>query len=303
VSKEEQSIPSFRVQSCSNCFQPIRGVRFHCSRGCCVTITPPKVPISETDQTPTPTQQPVVICETCSRNQAHPPNHLKKVDKDCILAASVSTEQGIQICSCQKLQRRIQRSERLYPFRAEDRKLHEPSCGLFRFSIRHCRTKYDELMRLKQLKETIQKGPVRTNTSLPLNISPYWVAQVGASLRRSSTISSVHTVSSKSSDTGHKASSRLGRIRSVRGIIPFPRFKLARGTTSVGSLHGLPRESASVSSGEPSHSENTVASGMKSLKTMFVRPLAQIGSKDIPYGNVHMALMIGPLLFENGIPE
>ena len=265
--------------------------------------------MGEIEQTPTPTptptqtQQPVVICETCSRNQAHPPNHLRKVNKDCILAASVSTEQGIQICSCQKLQRRIQRSEPLYPFRATDRKLHEPSCGLFRFSIRHCRTKYDELMRLKQLKEAVQKGSVRTNKSLPLNISPCWVAQAGPSLRRDSTISSVRTVSSKSSDTDHKASSRLGRIRSVRRIIPLARFKLARTTTSVGNLHDLSRESASVSSGEPSHSENTVSSGVKSLKTMFVRPLVQIGSKDIPYGNVHMALMVGPLLFENGIPE
>lgn len=296
-------MPSFRVESCSNCFQPIRGVRFHCSRGCYVTITPPAVSISETEQTPTPTQRPVVICETCSRNQAHPPNHLKKVHKDCILAASVSTEQGIQICSCQKLQRRIQRSEQLYPFQAKDRRLHEPSCGLFQLPIRHCRTKYDELMRLKQLRETIQKGPTRTNTSFLPNISSHWAARGGGSLRRSSTISSARTASSNSSDTGHKASFQLGRIRLVRGTVPLARFKLARTTTSVGSLHGLPRESASVSSGEPSLSENTVASGVKSLKTMFVRPVAQIASKDIPYGNVHMALMVGPLVFENGIPE
>jgi hypothetical protein len=39
------------------------------------------------------------------------------------------------------------------------------------------------------------------------------------------------------------------------------------------------------------------------MKRHIFRPFAKVGANHVPYGNVHMALMLGPLLIENGIKQ
>ena len=41
----------------------------------------------------------------------------------------------------------------------------------------------------------------------------------------------------------------------------------------------------------------------KSLIKRMLKPLIRPILEKIPFGNVHMALMFGPLIIENGVPE
>jgi hypothetical protein len=271
-SDDERTIPSFQAQICLNCSTPIRGTRFHCIRGCFLTVKLPKDDII-VEKSP---QRPIILCETCARSNAHQPNHLEKMHKDCILALSMSSHQDLQVCSCPRLLSRRQQSKQIYPFRAKDRRLHEHNCGLLQLSPRYCQTKYEELTVLKKLQETSQKPLVKAK------VEP-----------RTSTLHSKQTLP--------EASSKL-KGSFVR-TFPLNRFKPAVTLPGDTVLKDSPTQNVSFCQGYSSSPKGFIANTKEKLKRTLFRPLAQVGAKDIPYGNVHMALMFGPLLIENGIRE
>ncbi len=65
-----------------------------------------------------------------------------------------------------------------------------------------------------------------------------------------------------------------------------------------------------ASRGLPSSTLAAQAAGLESAARVVgpvvksvTKRVAKAAIKDIPYGNVHMALMVGPLIIENGVLE
>ena len=229
---------------------------------------------------------------------------MKKVHKDCILASSISLKQSLRICSCEKVQHRRQKSKQIYPFRAKDRNLHNNDCDLLRFTTRHCRTKYEELHKYKQQNEKSQKHQGKSKGKFPKIMSQSQQFLPENSLRRSPTTTSMSTISSTSSDPRQNYSSGFGPLKgSLKWLVRRHRIK------SLGSLAGefvledVPEETSSFSSTQPDLSKTSIANAKKTIKSHIFRPVTKVVTNDVPYGNVHMAFMLGPLIIENGIKQ
>jgi hypothetical protein len=296
----KQNTPNFQPQICVSCSEPIRGARYYCTRDCFTTVA-----LAADDKGVAETiQRPVILCETCARAPAHQPNHMKKMHKDCILASSISLDQGLRVCSCEKVQHRRQGSQQIYPFRAKDRRLHGHDCDLLRLATRHCRTKYEELNRSKQQHEESQKCQRESKGNFPEIMSQSQQGLPQNLLRRSPTTSSMSTVSSTSSNPEHKSTSGFAPLKgSLRRLVRRSRFKSLSALAGESTLENLSEETASLPSAQPGSSKASFANAKKTMKRHIFRPFAKVGVNHIPYGNVHMALMLGPLLIENGIKQ
>lgn len=296
----KENTPNFQPQICVGCPKPIRGARYYCTRGCVSTVT-----LAADDKGVAGTiQRPVILCETCARAPAHQPNHMKKMHKDCILASSISLDQGLRVCWCEKVQHRKQGSQQIYPFRAKDRRLHDHDCHLLRLATLYCRTKYEELSEFKQKHDESQKCQGKSKRNLPAIISQSQQFLPQNLLHRSPTSSSMSTVGSTSNNPGRKFTSGFGPlIGSLRRLVRRPRFKPVSALASESTLEDLPEETASFSSAQQGSSKASIANTKKNMKRHIFRPFAKVGANDVPYGNVHMTLMLGPLLIENGIKQ
>ena len=300
LAHNKQNTPNFQPQICVSCPEPIRGARYYCTRGCVSIVT---LAADNNGEAKT-IQRPVILCETCARTPAHQPNHMKKMHKDCILASSISLDQGLRVCSCEKVQHRRQGSQQIYPFRAKDRGLHDDGCDLLRLTTRHCRTKYEELHKSKEQHDESQKSQGKSKGNFPAIMSQSQQGLPQNLLRRSPTVSSMSTVSSTSSNPGHKHTSGFAPLKgSLKRLVRRPRFKSLSALASESTLENQPEETASLPFAQPGSSKASIANAKKTMKRHIFRPFAKVGTNHVPYGNVHMALMLGPLLIENGIKQ
>lgn len=173
--------------------------------------------------------------------------------------------------------RRRQRSEQMYSFRAKGRRLHEHNCGLLQLLPLSCRTNYKELTSLKKMHKASKKLHVKAKTS-PKTIIPHnQKVLLGASYK-------------------------FWSLKESFGqIVALNRFKLSSTLSSDTILKNSPKQTISFLSGHQSSTKYFITSAKNKLKRTLLRPLAQVSASDIPYRNVHVALMFGPLLVENGI--
>lgn len=276
----------------------IRGSRFECTQGCRAANDP----VPSTQQASPPPQCPIVLCETCARNQVHASSHLSKLQKNCILADAITVEQAKQICSCWRSRTTKLDGEQLYPLRKRDRRYHDQNCILLQLATKHCKARYDELVRLKQLHKTEGTDPRKNHSkSTPVGSlsSVQESGEISLPKNPARLVTSNH---SSSSNLGSRASPLSKRFSSVRKSLSRPISKWRRSSVLSEKLSeerttsSLPQRRQSL----PLSSDTGVTS---SLKRLGLKPAAQIVLKDIPFGNVHMGLMIGPLIIENGVPE
>jgi hypothetical protein len=124
---------------CNSCSTVIRGCHFRCVSGCTSLLNEQNKTIDENidgSWAPDVVDRSYFICETCTRNNAHPYSHLRKCQKQCIVKESISLHESHQMCECrslrlpQKWQPFPQNS--LFPFHCSQRGLHRYRCELLR---------------------------------------------------------------------------------------------------------------------------------------------------------------------------
>jgi hypothetical protein len=309
-------LPVFGLQLCTNCHEVIRGACFICIGGCPAEPPPPPPAkqnrlVKHRPHTHLTKQRPqtqisalttVVLCETCVRQTdppVHPFEHLAKRHKVCVLSDAVTREQAHRICTCWKItdprNDESRTAEAMYPFRASTRSLHDRSCSLVQLADQHCKAKHAELLRLSQLRNDRP------------NEEPYGGAG-RPSLHRSSTVPT---------STGRDIRRRSSFLRQLPSVLS-RRFSsastvLSQPAASNGSIiaNGGSSDLQAASGTLGSATDNSVAqissaSGQQVLEPLqraAIRVAAKTVAPDIPFGNVHMALMVGPLIIENGVPE
>jgi hypothetical protein len=256
--EEQQPGVDFTPLRCSYCSELVRGSRFQCVRGC-------------VDSSQVSGQRPVILCETCARGQVHPPDHLKKMHKNCILAATISDPQARQICSCWESPTTDIGDKSLYPFTKTDRGRHDPGCHLLNLKSKHCQEKLDEVVKLGRLHDfensdsVVDQPPSEGGVLIDGQMMP--------------------TADAPPDPPGGNQDSPQTASASVpRGLISMVREKLS------GVGRRIMARPVGLSSMEPLRKQ-VLQQGMRLIKD------------DIPFGNVHMGLVIGPLIIENGVPE
>jgi hypothetical protein len=107
---------------------------------------------------------------------------------------------------------------------------------------------------------------------------------------------------SSSVPLGLRSSLLAGRFVSAEKALSrsVPRSNKALATVheESSSVQPLARHVSAPVAAVSSHSSIT-----GSFRRIVKGPVAEMVIKNIPYGNAHMGLMVGPLIFENGVPE
>jgi hypothetical protein len=65
-------------------------------------------------------------------------------------------------------------------------------------------------------------------------------------------------------------------------------------------LAALPQRTKTLNSAQTAEGSTGF---LRTLGRRIAKPAIQRAARNIPYGNVHTGLMVGPLIIENGIPE
>jgi hypothetical protein len=228
----DDQTPIFRPMCCSSCFAVIRGTHFRCLNRC---VSTPSNKNENTDD------KPYILCETCARNNVHPHSHLRKFQKHCVVANSVSQLQSQQICQCHKLPYSLLVESSLFPFCYMQRGIHRPECGLLNVMPEHIEARYANVCRGKKWWGSIMTGGFgKALVSTP-------------------------------------SASCAGPLK----METLPENKSFLGSIQTDGHDQVPR----------------------SLAKKIVKPIIRQMVEKIPFGNVHMALMFGPLVIENGVPE
>jgi len=174
-----------------------------------------------------------ILCEECARKNVHSTRHLEKIQKQCVLAGSVTPAQSREICHCSDVS---SEKETLFPIELLDYPKHCSSCDLLTLKGLHNLAKPKELTKEKEKLHTETTEDNRTKPNKP----------------------------------------------------------------SPGGLgHKLMRQVTTASTAVLAQSEQILASIKKQLIKRGVRPAIE----RVPFGNVHMALMVGTLVIEIGVPQ
>lgn len=297
----------FQPLKCTNCPTIIRGTRFQCSRGC-LTPSGPRTDGPDSFPPAEDAQRPVVLCETCARmcgrrnNGIHLQEHLTKLDKNCVLSTSFSSQDLRALCSCPAFEHDEWEDEQLYPFRESIRDLHSRNCPLLQLQNKHCRAKFADLLQLRQLSNPQAShedlsGSSSTLPSASVNAISNGLVGSGAlgALRRSFT--------SPATSTGQGDAAlrrRFGSLSISRNLNPFRRSASDASTGNpIDAIRGLPSSSLAP----PTAGLASAARMAGPVVKFAIKRAARAAIKNIPYGNVHMALMAGPLIIENGVTE
>jgi hypothetical protein len=126
---------NFRPSVCSSedCSSVIRGAEFRCLNGC------------QPSNQNRPSQDRLVICETCMRNGKHKIDHLRKYEKRCILREVLSPMRSHQICTCGYAPTSANRGGEDTRFAIGRVHEHLRNCPLIQLKRRHEQAKRDEL--------------------------------------------------------------------------------------------------------------------------------------------------------------
>lgn len=208
-------MPDFRPSVCSSedCSSVIRGTEFRCLNGC------------HRPNQNRPSEERLVICETCMRNGKHKIDHLRKYEKRCILQEVVSPMKSRQICTCRYAPTSGNSGNEDTRFAISRVRKHLRDCPVLQLKRRYEQAKRDELRHHHHMVDSPKTQKARI---FRFNISPLF-------------------------PRGGKKDHKQGKATHV-------------GTRAVGwAAKSMP--------------------------------------PPIQFGNVHMALMVGPIIIENGYPE
>ncbi|TLD29241.1 hypothetical protein PspLS_03927 [Pyricularia sp. CBS 133598] len=139
--EDQKTDIKFVPLECSQCRQAIQGSHFQCISWCTLNNNAPNQ------------DRPPVFCETCAREpgrSAHPPDHLRKIHKSCVLSTCIPEQQAGLKCSCPDVVGAEEAAQ--YPFSGiQDRARHDPRCPLRVLKSAHCSAKTREMPRLNAL--------------------------------------------------------------------------------------------------------------------------------------------------------
>ena len=282
-------MPILKSLRCKICRDVIRGVLFKCLERKCEAA----IPLSQRDS----------ICETCYRVSHHPPNHMTKFYKHLILRDIITSQISRKICICQPSSSAGASSTRFvslfpidnrFPHRGKG-KSRVLKCGLLLLSEEVMEAKYQgtltsiEKGRRKTLKSKITKEEEEPNPRRRR------LKRKNATMRnRRNADPQGKTDQKTGSDAEDEKLARAGTTTMVESTPR--RRKLKRGYATTRDLM------------------NADPQGKTDEKTLSDVENEKLANKQIPYlgrkianrypfGNVHMALMFGPLMIENGVPE
>ncbi|RGP80189.1 hypothetical protein FLONG3_1723 [Fusarium longipes] len=257
-------------------FEPLR-----CMRKQCKKVVRGSMFVHDKDDS-----DPGIICEECYRNHYYGKDSYIKAYKHCILSESITAEMSRKICSClgPREDDNDGESENLFPIDKPERHrnagiLEKETCKLLQLGDTIALAKYHGLQNSVGVKprspKDAEKAEKKTNAGRGMS-GPHSENQNNRLLGYKAGDSDFEE--EKELERKPEAGGRNRRLKALK-------------TVQHMSLHGNDRSPASsnVSVAEEAAEDTDVP--------LFFRGYAE----KYPYGNVHMALRVGPIVIENGV--
>ncbi|KAG4254148.1 hypothetical protein FPRO06_11440 [Fusarium proliferatum] len=225
---------------------------------------------------------PGIICEECYRSHYYGKDPYTKVYKHCILSETITPEISRKLCACQRIIN-ASNDESLFPISWPEGHTGYGSnikdkCKLLQLGDAVAEAKYLGLQSSVGAKPRSRKDIEKSN----------WKARVEEQQKNRDTWSYGYTSSTKGdvSDFEDEEEPKSKNDSGPRG----GRLKMMK-TVQETSLHANDRSptSTSVSVAEEAAEDGDIP--------LFFRKYVE----KYPYGNVHMALRVGPIVIENGV--
>jgi hypothetical protein len=231
---------------------------------------------------------PGIICEECYRNHYYGREEYTKAYKHCILSESITAEMSRKICSCLGVRQddTEDESESLFPIDNPEQHRNtgvagEAKCKLLQLGDAVALAKYHGLQnsvgaKPRSLKDT-EKAGMKSKYNMETRSSSFGYRNYA--LERT-----------KAGESDFEEEEELDRKPETEGRNR--RLKALKTVQQI-SLHGSDRSptSSNVSVAEEAAGDTDIP--------LFFRGYTE----KYPYGNVHMALRVGPIVIENGVSQ
>lgn len=154
-------MPEFGPAVCVHCSCTIRGAHFRCLTNCnqinCGQAECLQPYCRQPDQRP-PSHEPLAFCETCTRANVHPAEHLRKLEKRCILREVVPPTRCRQICTCEDRTAHTSDGDEDQHFAVDGGYPHEEGCPVLGLKRCHEWARLQELRHAKACSQAQKDG-------------------------------------------------------------------------------------------------------------------------------------------------